>query len=306
MSDLLNANQIHIMFAGNPLNRMDNYRPDSQLDEKWRSHPDSKIILTWRDKVAITSDYKIKWHSKADLQTYEHEQAVFLGMDQNDTPYYATALVEENDAIKFKDLRSLAFNATAGDEELAMAAQGKSMLDWHRSHAYCGKCGEQSTMRKMGYERKCSACDSSHFPRTDPVVIMLGVHLETDSILVGRPHNLFEGVYTALAGFMEPGESIEEATARELHEEAGVKVTKVHYVASQPWPYPSTLMIGCIAEIESKDLEIDHEELDDARWFSRKEAQEIMDGKKENLMFPPPLAIARQLLEFWLSSKSSI
>ena len=157
-------------------------------------------------------------------------------------------------------------------------------------------------MVRAGYERRCPACDVSHFPRTDPVVIMLAIHATSDCILVGRPPHLHPGVYTALAGFMEPGERIEEAVARELMEEAGVNVTGVKYIASQPWPYPSSLMIGCHAQVDSRDFTMDTEELEDLIWLTRNEAKLALKGSHKTAHFPPSFAIARQLIEAWLQT----
>lgn len=309
VSNPYNSLSLPIMFTGNPLDRMDAERHNDAREEKWTSDPDARYMGFTDDKIITDADKKIKWLTFTEIANFTTGDQIFLGLTPSGHPRFAVAIKdftpEEDGPYRLKDLRSLAFAAGKPEKGLAIAAQGKSMLDWHRNHPFCSKCGAPSELKKMGYERVCPSCNTSHFPRTDPVVIMLGIHKASDSILVGRPHNLYEGVYTALAGFMEPGETIEEATARELYEEAGVKVTNVRYIASQPWPYPSTLMIGCIADIEDKTLTIDTSELDDARWITRTEAEEIMDGRHKSMAFPPALAIARQLIDFWLAEEAS-
>jgi NAD+ diphosphatase len=156
-----------------------------------------------------------------------------------------------------------------------------------------------STIFRGGWARRCGECDAEHFPRVDPVVIMLATF--EDRLLLGRQPQYPPGRYSALAGFVEPGETIEAAVARELGEEAGISVTDVRYVASQPWPFPGSLMIGCTATAAGDSLNIDHDELDDARWFSRAEVAAAVAGDESSaFLAPPPFAIGRTLLEHWL------
>jgi NAD+ diphosphatase len=177
-------------------------------------------------------------------------------------------------------------------------AQAKSLLHWHMRHRFCSNCGEASKIASAGWKRICTACSAQHFPRTDPVVIMVAVR--GDHCLLGRQPRFATGMYSALAGFIEPGETVEDAVRREVMEEAGIKVGRVSYMASQPWPFPASLMIGCLAEALSEEITIDRTELEDARWFTRAEVQLMLQGKHEKYLAAPQLiAIARTLLQTW-------
>jgi len=202
------------------------------------------------------------------------------------------------DTIKAIDYRSLAIQGLLAPERMGEVAQGASLLAWHASHRYCSKCGHQSEPADGGYKRVCPNCESEHFPRTDPVVIMLAI--DGERCLMGRSHHWSEGMYSALAGFVEPGETFEAAVRREIGEEAGIKIGKVQYQASQPWPFPHTLMIGCFAEAVSTEIFIDGEELSDCRWFTRTEILTALDEpEKAGFYVPPKMAIAHHLIERW-------
>jgi len=183
--------------------------------------------------------------------------------------------------------------------EAALYAGARSLVDWHSRHPFCAKSGHATVPFRSGWGRECPDCGAQHFPRVDPVVIMLAEH--GDRILVGRQPSWPAGRYSALAGFVEPGESIEEAVARELHEEAGVRATGVRYVASQPWPFPSQLMIACIAPVADDTITLDTNELEDAIWIDRAGVAAVLAGNPGAAFLPPPPhAIARTLLEVWL------
>ncbi len=189
--------------------------------------------------------------------------------------------------------------------DLAIYGGAKSLVDWHARHRFCAQCGAATRLTKGGWQRNCETCEAQHFPRTDPVTIMLVEH-EADGekrLLLGRQPRFPPRMYSALAGFVEPGETIEEAVAREVWEEAGIHVRDVRYIASQPWPFPSQLMIGCTSITDNPELTIDRTELDDARWFTRAELEDARaageDGN-EQLIFPRPFAIAHQLLTWWM------
>ena len=183
------------------------------------------------------------------------------------------------------------------DGEAATYAIARSLVDWHARHGFCPRCGAPTETFRAGWARRCTVDRSEHFPRTDPVVIMLAEH--DDRALLGRQAAWPAGRYSALAGFLEPGESIEEAVAREICEEAGVRVGAVGYVASQPWPFPSQLMIACVAQAESDALTLDRTEIEDAIWVSRKEVYAVLAGKDGPFVAPPPYAIAHTLLTRW-------
>jgi NAD+ diphosphatase len=184
-------------------------------------------------------------------------------------------------------------------EELAHYAAARSLLDWHARHGFCSTCGHATAPVRAGWSRKCGNCQAEHFPRVDPVVIMLAEY--EDKVLIGRQPRFPARQYSALAGFVEPGETIEEAVSRELWEEAGVRTTSVRYVMSQPWPFPSSLMMACIAPVKSPDLVIDTTELEHAMWVDRAGVRAAM-AREEDAPFlaPQPVAIAHHLLRAWL------
>ena len=196
----------------------------------------------------------------------------------------------------FEELRQVAGELSV--DVAAILAQAKSMIDWHARHQFCANCGHPTEPGDAGYKRSCGACNAEHFPRTDPVVIMLAT--KGDKCLLGRQKAWPPKMYSALAGFLEPGESIEEAVARELEEEAGIKVSDVQYFATQPWPYPSSLMIGCFATAETEEILLDDIELEEAVWFDKATVQAALAGKGDGSLFvPPPMAIAHQLVKAW-------
>jgi NAD+ diphosphatase len=189
-------------------------------------------------------------------------------------------------------------------DEAPLFASALSLSWWHSRHRFCANCGAATDIARGGWGRECPSCSAPHFPRVDPVVIMLAEH--DGRLLLGRQPQYPPGRYSALAGFVEPGESLEAAVARELHEEAGIAVADVTYVASQPWPFPSSLMVGCHARALADQLTIDTTELDDARWFSREEVAAALAGEEGAAFLPPPrFAIARTLLEHWLDERGS-
>jgi NAD+ diphosphatase len=185
----------------------------------------------------------------------------------------------------------------------ALIAQAKAMIDWHQRHGFCPKCGAATRLMDAGYRRLCDKCKSEHFPRVDPVVIMLATHGE--ACLVGRGKLFPPGMFSALAGFVEPGETVEEAVRRELMEEAAVKVGEVTYYATQPWPFPSSLMIGCFAKADSRDAKPDETELAEVRWLERSVARKLIDGRQiDGVRVPPPIAIAHHLIRAFALGES--
>lgn len=197
----------------------------------------------------------------------------------------------------FVDLRSVMLQLSPLDAELAATA--KALLSWHSGHGFCARCGSGTHISDAGWQRKCPACHSSHFPRTDPVVIMLVVR--GDRLLLGRAAVWPEGMYSLLAGFVEPGEVLEAAVRREVFEETGIRVGHVRYLASQPWPFPASLMLGCIAEATSDDITLDPEELQDARWLTRQEVLDVQLGHHPEVKSGRNGAIAQALITQWLA-----
>jgi NAD+ diphosphatase len=228
-------------------------------------------------------------------------ESVFLGAI-NDAPRFgfgldpqtAEALQARND-LKVTDLRSIAVQGLVGADDLAPLAEAKALLGWHARHRFCPNCGSPTNLVQAGWRRDCPVCKAQHFPRTDPVVIMLVI--AGDRCVLGRSRRFAPTMWSCLAGFIEPGETIEEAVRREVLEEAGITCGRVKYFASQPWPFPSSLMIGCHAQALSDKIVIDYEELENARWFDRDELAAMLKRQhKDGLTTPPPVAIAHHII----------
>ncbi len=203
------------------------------------------------------------------------------------------------------DLRSVAVQGLVAPEHLPPLAEAKALLHWHARHRFCANCGHRTDVVDGGWRRDCPQCHYQHFPRTDPVAIMLAVR--GDQCLLGRQTRFATGMWSCLAGFVEPGESIEDAARRETLEEAGIVCGRVRYFASQPWPFPSSLMIGCHAEALSTDIKVDYHELEDARWFTREEAAAmLMRRHHDGLSTPPPVAIAHHIIRAWVEKGDGV
>jgi len=182
-----------------------------------------------------------------------------------------------------------------------LAGRARSIFDWHRTHPFCAQCGAGTTSAEGGAKRVCGSCETEHFPRVNPVVIFLIEH--EDSVLLGRGNGWPPGYYSALAGFVSPGETIEEAASREGMEEVGARLSDHRYMFCQPWPFPSQLMIGLISQAADKTVRVDEKELEAANWFTRAEVQAVFDGTGEAFMRPMRSTIAHQLLRAWLSDQ---
>lgn len=229
------------------------------------------------------------------------EQAIFLGNDAAGPVIAASSGADRDDpptgftAVPF---RVLFVEGLVDAAVLGAVAQGASLLAWNANHRFCGRCGSETASRAGGYRRYCEACDREHFPRTDPVAIMLAAR--QDRCILGRSPHFAEGMYSCLAGFIEPGETIESAVRRETFEESGIRLGTVEYLASQPWPFPYSLMIGCIGEAVSETVDPDTSELEDCRWFSREEVLQMLEERHpDGLKLPPPGAIAHFIVEHW-------
>ena len=276
-------------FAGAGLDRADALRADAERLQQLLSDP-LALELVWDETgPAVGPDGKLQWRELT-------EPALFLGLAEDRSPRFCSLHRPRGDART-----ALGLLANLSHEESPLFAAALSLSRWHSGHGFCPGCGSESEIRRGGWSRHCPACSAEHFPRVDPVVIMLAEH--DGRLLLGRQHHYPPGRYSALAGFLEVGETIEDAVRRELREEAGIEVAEIGYVASQPWPFPSSLMIGCKAAALGDSLTIDHTELQDARWFSREEVAAAVAGEAGALFEPPPPhAIARTLLERWLAA----
>jgi len=275
-----------LAYVLNPLDRRANDRPNAKWISQQRVRADAKLIRIAGD-AALLDDGRLVTANDAAV-----EPTVFLGLDAQGTPWFACPT---NVAEGMRDLRSLAMEEALPPEQLGMLAQARSLLQWHERRTYCSNCAAKLEMADAGYRRHCPGCGMDHFPRTDPVAIMVVRH--EGSILLGRQSSWKHGMYSALAGFVEPGETIEDAARREVFEESGVKVGAVRYVTSQPWPFLSNLMIGLIGDAVSAGITLDEKELEDARWFSASEARMMMDRTHpDGLYAANPYAIAHELV----------
>jgi NAD+ diphosphatase len=274
-------------FSGPGLDRADVLRAQPERLEELAAREDARQ-LQWADGLPLLdSAGRLVWSQLS-------EPLLFLGLD-GEAPRFSALPRSPPDGVAFGLLAQLDY------ADAPLFACALSLANWHGRHGFCSACGEATDVVRSGWSRRCPGCGAEHFPRSDPVVIMLAEH--DGRLLLGRQPHYPPRRFSALAGFVEPGETIEAAVARELKEEAGIAVTDVRYVASQPWPFPSSLMIGCQARALDDGLTIDFTELDDARWFSRGEVAAALAGGENPAFLPPPrFAIARTLLEDWLAA----
>ncbi len=285
-------------FAGSGLDRADQVRAD----------PDRlAALMDWRARLlkldgldpVITPDGTLDWGTLADAAP--DTELVFLGL-LNGKGCFAEVSPDLLGSVAPANPRLWAAMSSLTPDELSTYGTARSLVDWHARHRFCARCGNPTVLAKGGWQRTCTneVCKADHFPRVDPVTIMLVEH--EGRLLLGRQPRFPPRRFSTLAGFVEPGESIEEAVAREVLEEAGVAVGKVSYIGSQPWPFPSSLMIGCHAEALDDVLTIDRTELDDADWFTRAEVEAAMQGQEDGrFIAPPPQAIAHHLMKWWLA-----
>jgi NAD+ diphosphatase len=275
-------------FAGPGLDRADSARAEPERIAEFARSPLARQLL-WQDGLpALSPDGSLQWREVSD-------PALFLGLDGH-APRFS-ALQDEVGAGP----SAFAMLADLSPSDAPLFAAALSLARWHSRHRFCATCGSQSDVVRGGWSRRCAKCEAEHYPRVDPVVIMLAEH--EGRLLLGRQYHYPPNRYSALAGFIEVGETIEDAVARELKEEAGIDVADVTYVASQPWPFPSSLMVGCTSRALSSKLTVDLSELEDARWFTRDEVAAAIAGRADAPFLPPPRhAIARTLLEHWLAA----
>ena len=306
-----NGSHISHVYAGNPLDRGDRERRDDEWLTAKASDPKSRFLPMWDLNVLISNGTQggLGWLGFDDLTRLEIDAVpIFLGL-AGDVPHFVVDISKNESAVhelgdspekKFEDARSATEVLSGADS--GIVAQARAQINWHNRNGFCAICGHETFMKRGGQVRECSDCKAQNYPRTDPVVIT--VVSDNDRCLLGRsrgrgtPSNR----YSALAGFVDQGESIEEAVAREVMEEAGVRVENVRYHSSQPWPFPSTLMIGCHADALTTEISMDDEEMADVRWFSREEVLLALAGNSEDLAIPGPIAIAHHIIKAWASN----
>ena len=316
-----NAEQV--TFGGSSLDRAGEVRGDVAAIEALKAATDSCAIVFWRGKplvriaepaalVRLPLDHPILEEASGDLILMGREDgaAVFaadisgwvpIDLDAEELGGFVDASEQHHPTLApdqvFAELRRVMTWLNPRDAELA--ATGRAIFGWHDIHGFCAKCGAASEMSHAGWQRDCPACNASHYPRTDPVVIMLITH--GDNVLMGRSPNWPDGMYSLLAGFVEPGETLEAAVRREVFEESGVRVGDVQYLASQPWPFPASLMFGCAGTAISQEITIDPVEIEDAMWVSRDEMMLAFSGEHPKILPARKGSIAHFLLENWLA-----
>lgn len=301
-------------YASSEINRHGDYRNDEKFLKKIMMDPRTKFIPVYSGKNlfkgfdqninAIKFDYsllkKLLPNGISDpIFLGSANKFYYVGFELNDQNSEAKKWIEENDII-IDDLRK--YGPTLNDIDGSFLALTNGMNFWHKTHKFCGVCGYKNSSKEGGFVRVCSniKCGKSHFPRTDPAIITLISHKE--KVLLGRSARFPEGMYSTLAGFVEPGESLEQALEREVLEEVGVKVKNIKYFHSQPWPFPASLMLGFFAEAESTDLDIDYNEIEDAHWFSLEELKSLKHPFiKNGFKLPRIDSIARRLVDTWIN-----
>ncbi|SDT36980.1 NAD(+) diphosphatase [Bradyrhizobium canariense] len=295
-------------FVTNILDRAAYLRNDDAKLLALEGKRDSRAYVVHRDSLVVNKE---NGSSRALLTIDEaikygaNPGTIFLGLRDGaavfgmgiGAPAVEKLLTREDVAVA--ELRGMAMQGVVPPDQLSAIAMAKSMVSWHQRHGYCANCGTRSAMKEGGWKRECPNCKAEHFPRTDPVVIMLVT--SGDKCLLGRQKQFMPGMYSCLAGFVEAAETIEDAVRREIFEESGIRCTDVNYYMTQPWPYPSSLMIGCTARATNDDIIVDHSELEDARWFDRAEATLMIKRQHpDGLAGPHPFAIAHHLLGRWV------
>lgn len=293
-------------FTRSPLDRAAHHRRDGAWIAAALEAPETKLAPFYKHRPFVTEEggaVGIGWigaHARGQIAPAD-APLLFLGLDAEGAAHFAVQVGDEGPLSgvgRFDDLRAL--GPRLSRDELATLGPAKSVFEWHARNGFCANCGAPSRIVEAGWKRECPACGAEHFPRVDPVCIMLPTR--ADKCLLGRQRTWPRGMHSALAGYIEPGESIEEAVARETLEEAGLRVREVKLHSTQPWPFPHSLMIGAIAEVENEDERIDPHELESARWFTRAEASALVAGGHADAFCPPPFAIAHQLLKSWAES----
>jgi NAD+ diphosphatase len=309
-------------FAGGGFDRAGLYRKDEDWLAHHRAHPATRMIPVWRDRHLILIEPEPapvflgpeevpslapKEESLALLGVIDKQAVFAVDISHIDDPLARPELSGRGEFIDIRDVGSLLPRADA-----QLMAFARAIFYWHRRHGFCGVCGAPTVPAEAGHVRICTNadCGTTHFPRTDPAVIMLVT--DGDKCLLGRRPGRQNFMYSTLAGFVEPGESLEEAVAREVMEEAGIEITNVRYAHSQPWPFPANLMLGFYADAVTRDIRLNDKELADARWFTRDEVRELMAVRDRNeserlggaLHLPRPVSIARRLISEWIDGKA--
>ena len=297
-------------FVTSILDRAAHLRANDEKLFALEQNPSSRAFVVYRDSLLVKREGdRVRALLSIDeaLKCGANPGTIFLGLRDGAAVFgmgmaqaAAEKLIGRND-VAVTELRGMAMQGQIPPEQLSAIAMAKSLVNWHQRNGYCANCGTRSMMKEGGWKRDCPSCKAEHFPRTDPVVIMLVAY--GDKCLLGRQKQFPQGMYSCLAGFVEAAETIEDAVRREILEESGIRCTDVQYYMTQPWPYPSSLMIGCTARALNEDIVVDRIELEDARWFDRDAARlMLLRNHPDGLAGPHPFAIAHHLLGRWVRS----
>lgn len=297
-------------YAAGTLNRASEYRIDAQHYLKKLNDPAAKFIPIWKNKNLVSTSTQLSpvYLTKAEADSFitGNNTVAFLGSHQH-IPYFTFDIPQEEapeelttEHAQFKDLREITPSVTR--EESSIMAYARALLHWHRTHRYCGKCGHSTESKEAGHMRQCTnpSCLEKHYPRTDSAIIVL-ITYEQHCLLVRQP-NWPERRYATVAGFLEPGESLEDAVAREALEETGLTLTDIKYHSSQPWPFPASIMVGFTAKATSMDFKLDKQEIEAACWLTRQEL--IQKIKSKEISLPPDLSISYRLIEDWFRKRN--
>jgi NAD+ diphosphatase len=291
----------HVGYAGNRIDRRSEQRTPESMAAALSDGAARFYVFRGDPALVKTGLQPLFTLAEAEALGLDRDKAVLLGWTP-EGPRLAAMVPEtyplDEAQLAAVNLRALAVAGELAADHLGALAQARSLLNWHGRHRFCSNCGTPTTIAIGGYRRDCPACGVEHFPRTDPVVIMLAIH--GDRALLGRSARFAAKSYSCLAGFMEPGETIEDAVRRETHEESGIRIGRVRYFASQPWPFPASLMIGCHCEALSTEIRRDETELEDCRWFAREEVRDMLAGTHpDGLVTPVRMAIANHIIRAW-------
>lgn len=294
-----------IPLAANPIERAAHRRADADGLAKAFASPDVLILAMQGGAPLVEPGGGLIWLGPEAGKLAGRQGEVFLGEDKQGAPVFAIDLGEgfalADSPIaglgEFADMRAALAHLPLLDANCASTA--RSLFEWHRAHGFCANCGAKTEPVEAGWKRACGACGREHWPRTDPVAIMLA---ERDGkCLLGRQRGWPAGFLSCLAGFVEPGESVEQAAARELAEESGIRAdpTSAEYLFCQPWPFPSSLMIGIILQAETEEISVEQDELEAAFWLTRAEVRDMLEGRHPTFACPPPMAVAHHILKAW-------
>ncbi|WP_421792840.1 NAD(+) diphosphatase [Hyphobacterium sp.] len=290
-----------LAFCGSDLDRLEDLRRDEDALARLELHPDALAILFQKANPALSDSRLFRLSFAAANALPQSGPPMLLGLE-GEAPLYAIDLALDAappEGAKITDTRMAAMQLSIN--ETGILAQARALIEWRRKHRFCSNCGAETIQIEAGRKRSCPACGTEHFPRVDPVVIMLAV--KDDWCLLGRQEGWPPRMWSALAGFMEPGETIAQGAAREVIEESGIQCNPAtaEIIDNQPWPFASSLMIGLILEAVTVDIQVDKHEIEDARWFSKDEVRAMISGTHPEADIPPKIAIARRLLEVWSS-----